>query len=206
GHPHRTRFQRTDVEFEIEIGFGEAVGLEVEIGDVRGLDALQWIEIGVVHPERTELADEPQDEHLLVHRRRVDHRTGEFLVLRELDERFDDRRMRDVGRAAAELVEIAPPFAVDARRIGEIALVELLDERRIAAEQRAAGEKLGHASHQVTSSAYTTYVYWGAFAPPGRPKARIGPPPGGSEPAFLRAWGSTSSASRSAEPRAEPSR
>jgi hypothetical protein len=44
----------------------------------------------VEHPERAELADEPQHEHLLVHRRRVDHRARDLAVSRELDERLDD--------------------------------------------------------------------------------------------------------------------
>src|SRR5204863_9819193 len=74
-----------------------------------------------------------------------------FLVLRQLDERLDDRRVRDVVGAAAQLIEITTPFAIDACRIGEIAFVQLFDERRVAAEQRAAGKEFGHAAHGNTS-------------------------------------------------------
>ena len=98
---------------------------------------LQRVEVRVEHAERAELADEAQHEHLLVHRRRVDHRAGDLAVLREPDERLDHRRMRDVGRTAAQRIEVRAPVGADGRRIGEVALVLLLDERRVAAEQRA---------------------------------------------------------------------
>ena len=150
-HPLRAGLERADVEFGIEIRFAEAVRLQVEVGHVRRLEAQQGIEIGVVHAERAELADEPQHEHLLVHRRRVDHRAGDLFVLRELDERRDHRRMRDIVGIPAELVEICAPLGLHARRIGEVTLVEVLDERRVAAEQRAGRLEFGHAAHGVTS-------------------------------------------------------
>ena len=104
--------ERADVELGVQVGLGEAVGREVEVGDVRRLLPLQRIEVGVEHAERAELADEPQHEHLLVHRRRVDHRARDLAVAcASSTNDCDDRRVRDVGRAAAQLVEVRAPLA-----------------------------------------------------------------------------------------------
>ncbi len=57
--------------------------------------------------------------------------------LREPDERVDHGTVRDIGRLAAQRIEVRPPIGAHRRGIGEIALVLLLDERRVAAEERA---------------------------------------------------------------------
>ncbi len=100
-HPRRPRPVRADVELGVHVRVGEAVRREVEVGHVVGLALAQRVEVRPVHAERAELVDHPQHEHLLVHRRRVDHRPGHPAVLRELDERRHHRRVRDVRRAAA---------------------------------------------------------------------------------------------------------
>ena len=77
-------------------------------GMYAALLALQRIEVGVEHAERAELADEPQHEHLLVHRRRVDHRAGDLAALGRAR-----RTSRSTGACAtsrgvaAQLVEVA---------------------------------------------------------------------------------------------------
>jgi len=149
-HPGGARLERADVERRVEVNVGEAVRAQVEIGDVRRLLPLQRVEVGVQHPERAELADEPLHEHLLVHRGLVDHRPHDAAVARELAERFDDGGMRDVGRVAAQLIEIATPLVGDARRIGEVRLVELLDEWRVAAEQGGGVGEFLHRSHKTS--------------------------------------------------------
>ena len=136
-HPVGAGQERADVELRLEVGRGEPVGREIEIRDVAPLLPLERIEVCVEHPERAELADEAQHEHLLAHRRRIDHGAGHLAVLAELDERLDDRRVRDVGRPSAQRIEIRSPLPAHVVRIGEIALVLLLDVGNIAAEQRA---------------------------------------------------------------------
>ena len=151
-HPRRPGLQRPDVELRLEVAFREPVRAQVEIRDVRRLLPLQRIQIGDEYAERAELADEAQHEHLFVHRGRIDHRAGDFAVLRELDERRDHRGVRDVVGTTAEFVEVDLPLAAHACRIGKVLLVQLLDERRVAAEQRAAVLEFGHAAHGGPSS------------------------------------------------------
>ncbi len=146
-HPRRPALERSDVELGVEVGVGEAVGREVEVGDRALLLPLQRIEVGLEHAERAELADHLQHQHLLVQRRRVDHRSGELAALAETDERLDHRRVRDVRRAAAQRVEIGAPVRRDRGRIGEVLLVLVLDERRVAAEERARRLELLHRIH-----------------------------------------------------------
>ncbi len=138
---------RADVELRLQVGIGEAVAADVQVGDVRLLLPLQRIEVGLEHPEGAVLADQPQHQHLLVHGLRVDHRRGQAPALRELDERIDDRRVRHVLGAVAQLIEIRAPVGADRTGVGQVDLVLLLDERRVAPEQgRRPAQLVHHAS------------------------------------------------------------
>ena len=132
-HAAGAAHERADVEFRVVVGLGEAVRREVEVRDVALFLALQRVELGVEHAERAEAADHLQHQHLLVHRGLVDHRAGDAPVAGKLAEGLDDRRVRDVGGVALQFVEVTPPLGRDVLRIGEIRLVQLLDERRVAA-------------------------------------------------------------------------
>ena len=147
-HALGPRLERADVELGVEIGVGEAVGGKVEVGDVPPFLAFQRVELGVEHAEGAELADHLQHQHLLVHRAGVDHRARDLAALAQPDERFDDRGMGDVGGAAAQRVEVDAPVRGDGIRIGEVVLVLLLDERHVAAEQRAGGLEFAHVAHR----------------------------------------------------------
>ena len=149
-HPGRTRLERPDVEFGRQVAFREAVGPEVEVGQVLRLVPLERVEIGVVHPQRAELADEPKHQHLLVHRRRIDHRPGDLAVSRQLDERRNDRGMGDVGRVAAQFVEVRAPLRTDGVGVGKVVLVQLLDERDVRPEEGGARLEFLHAAHAIT--------------------------------------------------------
>ncbi len=153
-HPVRTgvaAFKRTDVELGIHVGLAEPIGLDVEVGDIGPFLALQRVEIRVEHAQRAELADQPQHQDLLVHRLCVDHAARKLAALRELNEGFDDRRVRDVVRIAAQRVEIAAPVATDRAGVRQVGLVLLLDKRRVAAEEGAVLLVFPHHGHGVTS-------------------------------------------------------
>ena len=159
-------FERADVVLGIEVGLGEAVGLDVEIGDVRPLGALERIYVGLEQAQRAVLADQPQHQYLLVHCRGIDHAAGQLAMFRKLDERVDDRRMRDVRRAAPKRIEISSPIGTDRAGVGEIGVVLLLDKRRIAAEKRAAALELLHRAHGVTCyvGSDAAYPSWNSSA------------------------------------------
>ena len=157
-HPACTRrspFVRPDIELGIEVRVGEAVGLVVEVGDVRARSALQRVEIRLEHADRAIFVDQPQYQHLLMHGARIEHRRRELAILRQLDERIDDRGMRDVAGIAAQRVEIRPPIRVDRGWVGQVDLVLILDERSIAAEQGAALFQFLHRIHGLTCNVGT---------------------------------------------------
>ena len=143
-------FERADVVLSVEVGLAEAVALDVEVGNVRPFGALERIDIGLEQAQRAELADQPQHQHLFVHGRGIDHAPGQLAMLGELNERLDDRRVRDVGGAIPERVEIGSPVGTDRSGIGKVGFVLLLDKRRVAAKKRAAALELLHRAHGVT--------------------------------------------------------
>jgi hypothetical protein len=146
-HARLAALERADVELGVEVGVGEPVGAEVEVGDVGRLLALERVEVGVEEPERAVLADHAQHQHLLRHRGLVDHRGADSSTLPELDERLHHRRVRDVRRVAAQLGEVAGPLAGHRFGVREPGLVELLDERRVRAEQARARFPFLHDAH-----------------------------------------------------------
>ncbi len=151
-HAVRSGPERADVELGVEVRVGEAVSGEVEVGDVLRLLALQRIELRLGHAQRAVLADQLEHLHLLVHGGGVHHRARDAPALAELDERLDDRRMRDVRRAAAQGIEIRAPVRGHRAGIREVALVLLLDERHVAAEEGAGGFEFLHRAHGSRTS------------------------------------------------------
>ena len=150
-HPGRASLVGPNIEHGVHVGFGEAVSLEVEVGDVGRRVLMQWVEVSIEHAERAELADEAQDQHLLVHGGGVDHCAVHSPIARHLAERLDHRRMRHVGRVTAQLVEITTPFGGYRRRVGQVALIELLDEGRVGTEQRTSRFQFFHQTHCIIS-------------------------------------------------------
>ena len=149
----RAGLERADVELGVQVGLGEAVGREVEVGDVRLLRAAS--------AGRGRRGTCPSVRNLpiscststclcIVVASTIAPAT--LRLLPSSDERLDDRRVRDVGRAAAQRVEVRAPVGATAAGIGEVALVQLLDERRVAAEQRARRLEFLHACSWMPSS------------------------------------------------------
>jgi hypothetical protein len=81
-------------------------------------------------------------------------RAAEYAGLRALDERLLHRRARDVlhrrARQRLHAIEIVAPLVRHRLRVRQVLLVQLLDERRIAAEEVRVVDELPHdAAHGV---------------------------------------------------------
>ena len=136
-HALRAGLVRADVELGVHVGVGEAVRREVEVGRCsRGACCFSGSRSAASMPSVRNLLMRRSTEHLLVHGGRVDHRARARGGCARAP-----RRTRTTGAcatscaSAAQLVEIRAPVRLDARGIGEVALVQLLDERRVASRR-----------------------------------------------------------------------
>ena len=116
------------------------------------LEALERVEVGVAHAEEAVGVDQLQHRDLLVLTRRARRRMRRGQPCGFFASWTNDSTTGACAtslRAASllQLVEVRAPVGADRVRIAEVALVQLLDERRIAAEEvRVAEEFLHHAS------------------------------------------------------------
>ncbi len=152
-------------EHDVHVRFGQVVERRLELRDLRALLALQRVEVGPAIAQIAVGRDDRLDMNLLARHREVGRR--DFLLesarLGALRERFDDRRVRDVARARRavgrrhqlHLVEVGAPFFGHRARIVEVALVQVLDVWRVAAEQIRVGlgtvaSSVDHLSERVS--------------------------------------------------------
>ena len=142
------------VERRLHVLVGQPVGSRVELRDVRLLEPLQRIDVGLQHAEPAIVVGKLQHPHLLASElrrgrgRRMRRRGARGLD--QLDEGLPDRLVRHVRRAGQllKLVEVAPPLRRHRCRVGQVRFVQLLDERRVGAEQiRGAQILLQQCSH-----------------------------------------------------------
>ena len=146
--------QRAGVEFGIEIGIGQAMEGQFQIGCGRarqqaqrrkfflaiGIGQIEWIEVCGQMAARAIGGDQLEHAGLLlrldiVHRRRAWRCAGNAQALRGLDAR-DRRGMRHIaGRRTFQRGEVRIPFAGDPGRILQPDFVEVFDEGRIASGQ-----------------------------------------------------------------------
>ena len=146
------------------VALGEAVERRRQLGNLGAFAALQGIEIGVARTQTTVGGDQLCDIDLLAGRFHV---AAHLLGLQRaftgtLGKRLDDRRMSHVagfgiaiGRGQRlQVVEVRTPGLIDRGRIGEVAFVQLLDERGIAAEQVRV---LAKGAHHVCFTCQTSF-------------------------------------------------
>ena len=131
-------------EHHVHVGLGEVVERRLELGNLRALGALQRIEVGPARAERAIRRDQGLDVDLLSRDRQVfaGSPVAESVRLGTLGERFDDRRVGHVASRRAvsrgdvlQRVEVGTPFVGNGAGVVEVGLVQLLDIRRVAAEQ-----------------------------------------------------------------------
>ena len=150
----RQALERTDAEGLVEVGIGEPVEGRLELVDLGTRHALQRIEIGPAGAERTIGGDQLADSRLLLvlSRSRGGCGLAETAVLGQFGKSGNDRCVGDVARDEAghlgQTIEIVTPLGRHRGRVVKIILVQLLDERRVAAEVHGAVELLIHRSHR----------------------------------------------------------
>ena len=137
-------------ELAVEVGFGQLVETDGEVGRGRaGLHA-QRIEVGGQVSARTVGGDQFCDRAVAFIARRGGRDQAAPGVAAGLRHLLHHHRMRDVaGLAALESVEIGLPRRCDAVGIGQVLLVELLDVGGVGAELRGAGELLEETVHDA---------------------------------------------------------
>ncbi len=181
-HPRRAAAERADVELRVQVGVGEPVGREVE---VRRCGAAPAASAGRGRPGtcracgtcRSSAAQAPA---CAASTRRPSPRRR----LRLLPRRMNDSITGACATSAApsaQRVEIRTPVGRDRGGIGEVLLVLVLDERRVAAEQRAGGLEL---LHRCSSTA--TSLRWMTVARCERHEACAGPQIDAEAPASSR--------------------
>ena len=127
------------------VAFAEVVERRFEFGNLRAFLALERVEVRPQRPQETVRGHQLLDVDLLARGRGVTaHDTRlQRAVLGPLGETLHDGRMRDIAglriavgrRNMLEVVEILAPALRDGARVVEVALIQLLDIGRVAAEQ-----------------------------------------------------------------------
>ncbi len=139
--------QRAGVEHRVHIGFGQVVIRGFQFGDMRALAPLERVELRKKHSAEAVLRDQLNHRNLLAVESDLRGCHAGRPCPCALHERFDNRRMRYIARTRQmlDLVEVTPPLRCHRVGILQVGLVQILDERRVAAEQvRAAEEFLHH--------------------------------------------------------------
>ena len=140
-----------------EVRLGETVIRRIELGQRRPVVPLERVKLSPSIAQEAVGIDQLQYlDLLLVVLRQCAHRRLQRAFLRALREGGNYRRVRNVRRRrlprpgqCAQLVEVVAPGGFDRARVIQVALVELLDERRVGAEQVGVRQHLSH--HVVTS-------------------------------------------------------
>jgi hypothetical protein len=140
------------VDHLLEVGLRQVVVRRLQLRHARPLQALERVDRRPARAGDAVGGDQQQRGHLQPLRRQVlgRHRArrAELAALRFLHERLDDRRVRDVlhrvARQHLHAVEVLAPFLGHAARVDQVALVQLLDERGVAAEQVGVVQELLH--------------------------------------------------------------
>ena len=135
------------VEHLIQIRLPQLIKGRVQIRDRGLLPQMDGVQIGGLMTAITISIDEPQDRGLLLRRRGLQsfRRTDQgpdMALPRQAQEIFLDGTVGYVIRGpAAHDVEALPPGEIHALRIGEVTLVQVFYEGRVASIQRARGAK-----------------------------------------------------------------
>ncbi|MPN24497.1 hypothetical protein SDC9_171896 [bioreactor metagenome] len=150
----RQALQGTDAEGLVQVGIGEAVEGRLEFVDLRTGQTLERIQIGPTGTERAVSRHKLADGRLLLvlGRGRSGRCLPETAILRQFGKGCNHRRMGDVAsnvaRHLGQTIEIVAPFGRNRGRVIQVVFIQLLNERRIAAEEHRAVEQLVHRSHR----------------------------------------------------------
>ena len=131
----------------IQIRLPQLIKSRVQVLDRRLLTQMDGVQVGSLMTSITIGIDEPQDRGLLLRRRRLQSIRGtdqgpNMTLPRQAQEIFLDGTMGYIIRGpAAHDVEALPPGQIHALGIGEVTLVQVFDEGRVASIQRARGAK-----------------------------------------------------------------
>ncbi len=158
--------ERADADFAVQVRLGEVVVGRLELRHRRARHALERVERRPARAGDAVRGHQQQGRDLQPLVRHVNLRrraSRQFSRLAALHEGLDHGRVRHVLARAARrvrhqlhLIEVLAPFVWHGAGVGQILLVQLLDERRVAAEQVGTREQLLHHGVHLLSMGRTS--------------------------------------------------